>query len=74
MINVNKKCNSTVSVMRIEFYELFCSRPWLVVGCLKAIVVTPAALIQTYIAIIDSDRMLLRFPGGGEELFNPSWV
>jgi hypothetical protein len=65
VINVNKKCNSTVSVMRTEFYELFCSRPWLVVGALKAIVVTPAASIQTYTAIIGSDRMLLRFPARG---------
>jgi hypothetical protein len=51
--------------MRTEFYELFCSRPWLVVGALKAIVVTPAASIQTYTAIIGSDRMLLRFPARG---------
>ncbi|CAM6008667.1 unnamed protein product [Sphagnum balticum] len=62
---VNEKCKSTVSVMRTEFYELFCSRPWLVIGALTAIVVTLATLIQTYTAIIGSDRMLPRFPGGG---------
>jgi hypothetical protein len=62
---VNQKCKSTVSVMRTEFYELFCSRPWLVIGALTAIFVTLATLIQTYTAIIGSDRMLPRFPGGG---------
>jgi hypothetical protein len=62
---VNEKCKSTVSVVRTEFYELFCSRPWLVIGALTAIVVTLATLVQIYTAIIGSDRMLPRFPSGG---------
>ncbi len=62
---VNKKCKSTVGTLRTEFYELFCSRPWLVIGALTAIVVTLATLVQTYTAIIGSDKMLPRFPGGG---------
>jgi hypothetical protein len=63
--DVKNKCKSTMGMMRTEFYELFCSRPWLVIGALTAIVVTLATLVQTYTAIIGSDRMLPRFPGGG---------
>ncbi len=62
---VNKKCDSKLSVVRTEFYELFCSRPWLVTGALTAIVVTLATLIQTYTAVIASNRMLPHFPRGG---------
>ncbi|CAK9236393.1 unnamed protein product [Sphagnum troendelagicum] len=65
VIPVNKHCASTLNRMRTEFYNRFCSKPWLVIGVISAVVLLLATLIQTYVAVLGSDKMQPHFPRGG---------
>jgi len=65
VIPVNKHCASTLNKMRTEFYYRFCSEPWLVISVISAFVFLLATLIQTYVAVIGSDKMQPHFPRGG---------
>ncbi|CAK9236401.1 unnamed protein product [Sphagnum troendelagicum] len=62
---INLQCNSRLNVMRTEFYDTFCSKPWLVISVISAVVLLLATLIQTYVAVICSDKMQPHFPRGG---------
>jgi hypothetical protein len=59
---INKQCKSSLNVMRTEFYELFCSRPWYVIGVITATIVTVGTCIQAYTSVIGSDKMQPHFP------------
>jgi hypothetical protein len=59
---INKECKSSLYVMRTEFYQLFCSRPWYVIGAITATIVTVATCIQAYTSVIGSDKMQPHFP------------
>jgi hypothetical protein len=59
---INKQCKSSLNVMRTEFYQLFCSRPWYVIGVITAAIVTVGTCIQAYTAVIGSDKMQPHFP------------
>jgi len=59
---INKQCKSSLNVMRTEFYQLFCSRPWYVIGVITAIIVTVGTCIQAYTSVIASDKMQPHFP------------
>jgi hypothetical protein len=59
---INKQCKSSLYVMRTEFYQLFCSRPWYVIGVITATIVTVGTCIQTYTSVIGSDKMQPHFP------------
>jgi hypothetical protein len=65
VIPVNRHCASTLNKMRTEFYNTFCSKPWLVISVISAVVLLLATLIQTYVAVIGSDKMQPHFPRGG---------
>ncbi|CAM6024479.1 unnamed protein product [Sphagnum balticum] len=65
VIPVNKHCASTLNKMRTEFCHRFCSKPWLVISVISAFVLLLATLIQTYVAVIGSDKMQPHFPRGG---------
>jgi hypothetical protein len=58
---INKQCKSSLNVMRTEFYQLFCSRPWYVIGVITAIIVTVGTCIQAYTSVIASDKMQPHF-------------
>ncbi|CAK9235543.1 unnamed protein product [Sphagnum troendelagicum] len=62
---VNIQCESTLNVMRTEFYDTFCSKPWLAISVITAAVLLLATLIQTYVSVIGSDKMQPHFPRGG---------
>jgi hypothetical protein len=53
---INRHCNSS-NRQRTEFYERFCSRPWYVISIIAATLITLGTCIQTYVAVIGSDRM-----------------
>jgi len=55
---INQHCNSR----KTEFYETFCSRPWYVIFIFAATLITLGTCIQTYVAVIGSDRMGPHFP------------
>jgi len=59
---INKQCESSLYVMRNEFYQLFCSRPWYVIGVITATIVTVGTCIQAYTSVIGSDKMQPHFP------------
>ncbi|KAH9574152.1 hypothetical protein CY35_01G041100 [Sphagnum magellanicum] len=59
---INKQCKSSLYVMRTEFYEIFCSRPWYVIGVITATIVTVGTCIQAYTSVIGSDKMQPHFP------------
>jgi hypothetical protein len=59
---INDQCKSTLRVLRTEFVQLFCSRPWHVFGLITATIVTLATCIQAYTAVIGSDKMKPNFP------------
>ncbi|CAM6071341.1 unnamed protein product [Sphagnum tenellum] len=59
---INKQCKSSLNVMRTEFYELFCSKPWYVIAVITAIIVTVGTCIQAYTSVIGSDKMQPHFP------------
>jgi len=58
---INKQCESSLYVMRTEFYQLFCSRPWYVMGVITATIVTIGTCIQVYTSVIGSDKMQPHF-------------
>jgi hypothetical protein len=62
---INRHCASPLNVMRTDFYNRFCSKPWLVISVISAIILLVATLIQTYVLVIGSDRMQPHFPRGG---------
>jgi len=62
---INTHCASSVNVMVTDFYNTFCSKPWLVISVISAIILLVATLIQTYVAIIGSDKMQPHYPRGG---------
>jgi hypothetical protein len=62
--NLNKRCKSNKNVIITEFSHLFCSRPWYVVSAIAVTLVTLATLIQTYTAVIGSNKMRPHFPPG----------
>jgi hypothetical protein len=62
--NLNKHCKSRKNVIITEFSHLFCSRPWYVVSAIAVTLVTLATLIQTYTAVIGSNKMRPHFPPG----------
>jgi hypothetical protein len=59
---INKQCKSKLNVMRTEFYQLFCSRPWYVIAVITATIVTVGTCIQAYTSVIASDKMQPHFP------------
>jgi len=59
---INKQCKSSLNVMRTECYEIFCSRPWYVIGVITATIVTVGTCIQAYTSVIGSDKMQPHFP------------
>ncbi|CAK9191006.1 unnamed protein product [Sphagnum troendelagicum] len=59
---INKQCKSSLNVMRTEFYQLFCSRPWFVIGVISATIVTVGTCILAYTSVIGSDKMQPHFP------------
>jgi hypothetical protein len=62
---INRQCASALNVMRTDFYNTFCSKPWLVLSVISAIILLVATLIQTYVAVIGSDKMQPHYPRGG---------
>jgi hypothetical protein len=62
---VNRECESIPRRMRTEFYNRFCSTPWLAISVITAFVLLLATLIQTYTSVIGSDKMQPHFPRGG---------
>jgi len=62
---INRHCASKLNVMRTDFYNRFCSKPWLIISVISAIIFLVATLIQTYVLVIGSDRMQPHFPRGG---------
>jgi hypothetical protein len=58
---INQHCNYR-NRQKTEFYEKFCSRPWYVISIFAATIVTLGTCIQTYVAVIGSDRMAPHFP------------
>jgi hypothetical protein len=62
---INRHCASSVNVMRTEFYNTFCSEPWLVISVISATILLGATLIQTYVLVFGSDKMQPHFPRGG---------
>jgi hypothetical protein len=62
---INRHCASKLNVMVTDFYTTFCSKPWLVISVISAIILLVATLIQTYVAVIGSDKMQPHFPRGG---------
>jgi hypothetical protein len=62
---VNLQCGSALNVMRTEFYDTFCAKPWLAISVITAAVLLLATLIQTYVSVIGSDKLQPHFPRGG---------
>ncbi len=62
---INKHCASALNVMVTDFYNTFCAKPWLMISVISAIILLVATLIQTYVAVIGSDKMQPHFPRGG---------
>ncbi|CAK9882077.1 unnamed protein product [Sphagnum jensenii] len=63
---INRHCASALNKMRTEFYYTFCSKPWLPISVISAIILlVVATLIQTYVLVIGSDKMQPHFPRGG---------
>jgi hypothetical protein len=62
---INRHCASTLNVMVTDFYNRFCSKPWLVISVIVASILLVATLVQTYILVIGSDKMQPHFPRGG---------
>jgi len=59
---INKQCKSSLNVITTEFYQLFCSRPWYVIGVITASLVTVGTCIQAYTAVIGSHKMEPHYP------------
>jgi len=61
MTNVSNYTKRKRNIYRFEFKKKFCSRPWIPLSYLAAIIVTIATLIQTYATIIGSNGMKPHF-------------
>jgi hypothetical protein len=59
---INGQCKSTLHIVRTEFYQLFCSRPWYVIAIITASLIAIGTFIQAYASIIGSNRMKPHFP------------
>jgi hypothetical protein len=62
---INRHCAIARNVMVTEFYNRYCSKPWLVISVISAIILLVATLIQTYVLVIGSDHMQPHYPRGG---------
>jgi hypothetical protein len=62
---INLQCGFRLNVMRTEFYDTFCSKPWLAISVITGAVLLLATLIQTYVSVVGSDKMQPHFPRGG---------
>jgi hypothetical protein len=63
---VNLQCDNPTPITALkntEFYDRFCSKPWLAISVITAAVLLLATLIQTYVSVIGSDKMHLIFLG-----------
>jgi hypothetical protein len=49
---INKECKSSLNLMRTQFYQLFCSKPWYVIGVIIATIVIVRTCIQAYTFVI----------------------
>jgi len=58
---INRQCKSTLHIVKTEFYQLFCSRPWYVTDVIIASLVAIGTIIQVYTSIIGSNRMKPHF-------------
>ena len=59
---INRRCRKRRHRYWHEFRILFCSRPWLALSAITVVIVTVATLLQTYVAIIGSNRMKPHYP------------
>ena len=59
--NIERRCKLKRYRLWSEFKTLFFSRPWLTLSTIAVVVVTIATLLQTYTAIIGSNRMKPHF-------------
>lgn len=59
---INSHCASPLNMMITDFYSTYCSKPWIVISVISGIILLVATLIQTYVAVIGSDKMLPHFP------------
>jgi hypothetical protein len=62
---INRNCASALNVMVTDFYNRFCSKPWLLISVISAIILLAATLIQTYVLVTGSDHMQPHYPRGG---------
>jgi hypothetical protein len=62
VLKINEQCKSSLNVMRTEFKQLVCSRPWLVVGGIATAIIVFGTVILDYTGIIGSDKMQPHFP------------
>jgi hypothetical protein len=62
---IKRHCAIARNVMVTEFYIRYCSKPWLVISVISAIIFFVATLIQTYVLVIGSDHMQPHYPRGG---------
>jgi len=58
---IERRCRRRRYRLWSEFKEQFCSKPWVVMSTIAITLVTLATLLQTYTAIIGSDRMKPQF-------------
>ncbi len=61
---INRHCASGLNVLLTDFYNTFCSKPWLVISVISAIILLVTTLIQTYVLVIGSDKMQPHYPRG----------
>jgi hypothetical protein len=57
--------NPIREIKSTEIYDRYCSKPWLAISVITGAVLLLATLIQTYVAVIGSDKMQPHFPRGG---------
>jgi len=62
---INRHRASALNLMVIDFYITYCSKPWLAISLISAIILLVATLIQTDVLVIGSDKMQPHFPRGG---------
>jgi len=62
--NLYKHCKARKNVTISEFFQLFCSRPWYAESAIAVTLVTLATLVQTYTAVIGSNKMRPHFSPG----------
>jgi len=59
---IKNRCDRRRPRLWSEFKMVFCSKPWLVLSTIAVVLVTMATLVQTYTAIIGSNKMKPKFP------------